>query len=387
MNSANKTKMINNQQQRHILTIEDLNGTTTIVLEDQGYTLGRHSTNSIVINSQEVSRHHATLVQKISEENNISFWIIDGDGKGNMSQNGIFVNGKPCLEQQLKHGDNILLGTEVKASYQIIKSKIEFPPANLDNNATKKNEHNQEGESIRSNKEKLLKLAAFLESIPYPIIELDLLKRAITYINPAARIKFKNLLRDQLSHPLIKDILQYSNRQKNLFIREVKIGDEFFYLQEQYIPENKLLRIYVVEITKYKKNEAKLKHQASHDPVTNLPNRILFDKHLKIALANAKKNNHQMAVMFLNLEGFNENLSHAIKDQLLQNFARRLIVCLRIGDLAVRWESHEFALLLPQIIDPKEVVNISQKILYTLKLPLGMAGQQIKLGGTRNVEC
>jgi len=385
--------MNNNDQQRYILVIEDKKGKKTINLEQETYSVGRHRTNSIVINSEEVSRHHATLIRKKSDKNEYSFWIVDGDNKGNVSQNGIFVNGKQCLEQELKHGDKILFGTEATASFHIINSnienllkKIEIKKSNIlensqeTNTTTKKNQVINKPVSI-INKEKILKLASFPESTPYPIIEIDLLKTAITYVNPAANQKFQDLANTKLSHPLIKDVLKNLNvnKQGNLFSREVKIGEKVYEEYIQYLPENKLLRIYVIEITKHKKNEEKLKYQANYDSVTNLPNRIFFKEQLTIALENAKKHNYNMVIMFLSLVTLNETLSHGIKDQLLKSFVQRLTTSLGIKDVVARWEGYEFAVLLPKIIDLEEVRKISQKIIYTIKLPFSIEGQKISL--------
>jgi diguanylate cyclase (GGDEF)-like protein len=109
----------------HFLVIEDLYGRRTITLEQAFYSIGRHSSNSIVIYSKQVSRKHAILIRKKHKDfDNNSFFLIDGDGRGNQSNNSIFVNGKKCLVRELQDGDLINFGGRVNASYHILTGHI-----------------------------------------------------------------------------------------------------------------------------------------------------------------------------------------------------------------------------------------------------------------------
>ncbi|NJK50246.1 EAL domain-containing protein [Candidatus Gracilibacteria bacterium] len=110
--------MVNFQAGSHILVIEDEKYRRTITLEDSTYSMGRHKSNSIAINSKQVSRKHATLIRRLNTKTNTySYWILDGDLEGNKSVNGIFVNGEKCLVKELKNGDLINFGCNVNASY------------------------------------------------------------------------------------------------------------------------------------------------------------------------------------------------------------------------------------------------------------------------------
>jgi len=103
---------------QHILVVEDQASRRTIILDEANYTMGRHSSNSIQINSRQSSRHHATFVRKFNTKlNQFTYLIVDGDLEGNKSQNGIFVNGEKCLVHELKDGDLINFGCDVNASY------------------------------------------------------------------------------------------------------------------------------------------------------------------------------------------------------------------------------------------------------------------------------
>ncbi len=105
-------------QTRHLLIIEDRKYRKTLSLQDEIYSIGRSPCNSIVIDSEQASRHHGTLMRrknrKTNEEN---YWILDGDMDGNKSYNGIYINGEKCSVKELKQGDLINFGCEVNATF------------------------------------------------------------------------------------------------------------------------------------------------------------------------------------------------------------------------------------------------------------------------------
>ncbi|GFE71792.1 EAL domain-containing protein [Chroococcus sp. FPU101] len=118
--------MIYSPLSKHLFIIEDKKSRKTIALEDIKYTIGRHADNQIVIASTQASRFHATLVRKVNSQNqDYSYWILDGNLEGCKSQNGIYVNGEKCLVHELKNGDLINFGCEVNASYHHINNVFE----------------------------------------------------------------------------------------------------------------------------------------------------------------------------------------------------------------------------------------------------------------------
>ena len=112
---------------QHILVVEDQANRRTIILDEANYTMGRHSSNSIQMNSRQSSRHHATFVRKFNTKlNQFTYLIVDGDLEGNKSQNGIFINGEKCLVHELKDGDLINFGCDVNASYHHMGKRENF---------------------------------------------------------------------------------------------------------------------------------------------------------------------------------------------------------------------------------------------------------------------
>ncbi|HEY9645876.1 MAG TPA: EAL domain-containing protein [Chroococcidiopsis sp.] len=129
-----------------------------------------------------------------------------------------------------------------------------------------------------------------------------------------------------------------------------------------------------------KRVESVVRYQASHDALTQLPNRLLFDQHLAMALLNAQHNDEMIGVAFLDLDRFkvvNDTLGHSVGDQLLQEVAARLQGCLRDCDAIARWGGDEFTLLLPHLNTAEDISKISQRILDELSAPFRFDNQDI----------
>lgn len=124
--------------------------------------------------------------------------------------------------------------------------------------------------------------------------------------------------------------------------------------------------------------EDTIRHQASHDALTGLANRLLFSQQLEIALVNSLQNGTMLAVIFLDLDGFkhiNDTLGHATGDRLLQKVAHRLSQLLGEKDIIARWGGDEFTLLV-EIANPQQAHKIAQKLLSSLEKPLTIEQQK-----------
>ena len=124
--------------------------------------------------------------------------------------------------------------------------------------------------------------------------------------------------------------------------------------------------------------EDTIRHQASYDLLTGLPNRLLFNDRLSLALANTHQKGEILAVLFLDLDGFkkiNETLGHGVGDRLLQDVAQRLKKCLRESDTIARWGGDEFTLLLTPIVSAESAAQIAQGILSVFNLPFQIEGK------------
>jgi diguanylate cyclase (GGDEF)-like protein/PAS domain S-box-containing protein len=120
------------------------------------------------------------------------------------------------------------------------------------------------------------------------------------------------------------------------------------------------------DISSLKHAQARLDHQAHHDPLTGLPNRLLFENRLRGALDGTRADDQLGAVLFLDLDRFkqiNDSLGHPVGDQLLKAIAERLRLQLRDIDTVARLGGDEFIILLPGLHQPQDAEQIAQKLL------------------------
>jgi diguanylate cyclase (GGDEF)-like protein/PAS domain S-box-containing protein len=111
---------------------------------------------------------------------------------------------------------------------------------------------------------------------------------------------------------------------------------------------------------------------AQHDPLTGLPNRVLLNDRLLQAISLAMRQDKQLAVMFVDLDGFkriNDSLGHDLGDKLLQSVAKRLVNCVRRTDTVSRLGGDEFVVLLSQVEHEEDAATSARKILRTLAAP------------------
>jgi len=136
------------------------------------------------------------------------------------------------------------------------------------------------------------------------------------------------------------------------------------------------------DVTERKVLEQRLAEMATHDPLTGLPNRILFDDRLNVGLAQAQRNGSRLAVMMLDLDWFkrvNDTYGHGVGDELLKLVAQRLASNLRKSDTVGRFGGDEFVLLLPQIGAIDDATRVAQKLLDSFSEPFAINGYKLSI--------
>ena len=143
----------------------------------------------------------------------------------------------------------------------------------------------------------------------------------------------------------------------------------------------------VTDVTDRREAERRLQHDALHDNLTGLPNRVLFLDRLDQSIRRAQRHHPECcaAVLFLDLDRFkiiNDSMGHACGDQLLMAVARRLEAALRPNDTVARLGGDEFTLLLDDVCEPREATVIAERVLQSLQTPFVLDGRELFIGAS-----
>jgi len=141
-----------------------------------------------------------------------------------------------------------------------------------------------------------------------------------------------------------------------------------------------LLVVTMRDITERKRAEEELTRQATHDPLTGLPNRALIRDRLNNALHRSRRTGLSVALLFVDLDGFkliNGTHGHEAGDELLKSVAARLIEQVRPGDTVARLAGDEFVVLCEQVEQPTSMSVLAERINDTLRQPIDFADSSL----------
>ncbi|MDO9421658.1 MAG: EAL domain-containing protein [Herminiimonas sp.] len=149
-----------------------------------------------------------------------------------------------------------------------------------------------------------------------------------------------------------------------------------------YSTETTELEVVVVgrDISSQQKTEERLRHMATHDELTNLPNRTLLADRLRMTIAQSRRTNIGFTVIALDLDGFkkvNDALGHPVGDALLRIAAKRLRETLRDVDTLARVGGDEFVAVLPGAVDEVEIQNVARRMISAIQLPFEINGNAL----------
>jgi diguanylate cyclase (GGDEF)-like protein/PAS domain S-box-containing protein len=129
------------------------------------------------------------------------------------------------------------------------------------------------------------------------------------------------------------------------------------------------------EIHERVKAQHELTHLATHDVLTGLPNRSLFREHMEIMLQNARRHKRQLALLFLDLDGFksiNDTYGHSTGDALLREVSERMRQCVRKEDILARMGGDEFTILLGELTTPTDASLVAMKVIKAISEPMAI---------------
>lgn len=144
------------------------------------------------------------------------------------------------------------------------------------------------------------------------------------------------------------------------------------------------------EIEQRERSQAMSIHLAHHDALTGIGNRLLFHKQLSEALMQMSRDGGQLAVLFIDLDGFktiNDTLGHDIGDSLLKHLASRLKNGLREGDKIGRLGGDEFAVVQFGNEQPKDAVALARRLIELIATPFSIDGQELVIGASIGIAC
>ncbi|NCX05972.1 MAG: diguanylate cyclase, partial [Actinobacteria bacterium] len=137
------------------------------------------------------------------------------------------------------------------------------------------------------------------------------------------------------------------------------------------------------DITEERQSQAELARQATHDALTGLPNRVLFERKTTEALERSRTTHSSVAVLFIDLDKLkhvNDTIGHAVGDQLIVTVARRLAAATRPSDLVARISGDEFVVLCEGLLDEQVALDVAERIRMSITGPLVLQGVEIEAG-------
>jgi len=144
----------------------------------------------------------------------------------------------------------------------------------------------------------------------------------------------------------------------------------------------------VDDVTDRRRAESELTHQATHDPLTGLPNRVLLEDRLQQACARLNPDRGAVSVLFIDLDGFkavNDTYGHTIGDQVLVEVAQRLRQIVRSVDTVARLGGDEFVAFC-EALPEDEVREVVDRIQAAIAVPLVLGGGSVRISASIGVE-
>ncbi|MCQ8895085.1 EAL domain-containing protein [Limnobacter humi] len=165
-------------------------------------------------------------------------------------------------------------------------------------------------------------------------------------------------------------------------------ANEVWYQVKAY-PSAELISIFFTDISSIKRTENDMRHQATHDSLTGLPNRLLLAQSLDELLTNKQVSNLKLGLLFIDLDGFkavNDTLGHDKGDELLIAVSKRLRAVVRNSDIVARLSGDEFVITLPYIPDQESAFSVGRKVVDAVsKRPFELADKSIYVGASVGV--
>jgi len=188
--------------------------------------------------------------------------------------------------------------------------------------------------------------------------------------------------------PLFKYVNQAKSSMQPETFQWQDPANEMWYQVKAY-PSDELISIFFTDISAIKRNESRMRYQATHDSLTGLPNRLALSQTLQELLGNDQVQDFKMGLLFIDLDGFkavNDTLGHDRGDDLLIAVSKRLRSVVRSSDIVARLSGDEFVITLPYITDQETAFNVGRKVVDAVsKKPFELGEKKIYVGASVGV--
>ena len=181
-------------------------------------------------------------------------------------------------------------------------------------------------------------------------------------------------------------LAKHHKKQGSVFERQIA-NDRWILINENPTDTGGKVVLYT-DVTELKRRERHIEHIAHHDALTGLPNRVLFRKKLEEALDKAEIEQHDVAVIYIDLDRFkavNDTLGHPIGDALLQIVGKRMQECMRPSDVPARLGGDEFALVIPKNANTETLTSLAWRLIDVLSRPYEIHGHSIIIGASLGI--
>ena len=245
------------------------------------------------------------------------------------------------------------------------------------------------------------KLSGILESIDNVVWSVSATTRELLYLNPAAERVYGRPVADFLADPALwvesvhpDDRQQVQDHLSNLLTRDtltfeyriLRPDGEVRWMEDRarnvMDAQGHTLRFdgVATDISERKTHQARIEHLANHDPLTDLPNRVVLDDRITLSLTHAKRMQRRLALLFLDLDGFkfvNDSFGHGLGDSLLKAVAARLMETIREGDTVARQGGDEFVIMLWDLAHAEDAAKVAQNVLNALARPFRLDNREV----------
>lgn len=246
----------------------------------------------------------------------------------------------------------------------------------------------------------LQRLKLHLDRTPLGVVEWDMEFRVVAW-NPAAEIIFGYIAAEVIGesgYTLVRgtqqserlasmwmELMQTRHPTRVSLTNRTKRGDEIhtdWYNTPLVDADNKIIGVasLVQDVTERLNTERTIHYMAHHDALTGLPNRRLMQDRLNQAILSARRGQHHVGLLFIDLDRFklvNDTLGHETGDYVLRDVAKRLARVVREGDTVSREGGDEFVIVLPDLEKPESAQVVANKILVELSRPMEVSGHEL----------